>query len=382
MQHDVPQRPDPEQLPAQRQWQEQRARGRLRIYLGMAPGVGKTYAMLHEARRRLARRSADVVVGYVETYGRPLTVQALEGLEVIPRRRVTYQGVTLEEMDTDAIIARRPDVVCVDELAHTNTPGSRNEKRWQDVEVLRMAGITVISTLNIQHLESLNGFVENITGVHVRETVPDWVVDQADEVELVDISPEALRSRMRHGNIYPTQQAEAALERFFQTENLAALRRLALQRTMQEVDDQIERYITDTGRTGLDTAERILVAITHHRQSKVVLRQGWRLAHGLRGELLAVTVNTGARLDMHEQADLEANLRLAEDLGARTIQITGPNPERALGDLARREHVSHIVLGRAATSRRWRPWHKPIVLRLLALVPMIDVHIIAARPQQ
>ena len=203
------------------------ARGRLRVYLGMAPGVGKTYAMLNEGRRR-KQRGTDVVVGFIETHGRPLTEQAMGDLEVIPRKKVEYKGVTLEEMDTEAVIARKPQVALVDELAHTNAPGSKYEKRYEDVRELLDHGITVISTVNIQHLESLADIVQTITGVPVRERIPDAIVDNADEVEIVDMSPQALRSRMRHGNVYPPERAQQALQSFFREGNLNALRELAL----------------------------------------------------------------------------------------------------------------------------------------------------------
>jgi two-component system sensor histidine kinase KdpD len=237
-------RPDPDILLAKLK-REEPGRGRLRIYLGAAPGAGKTYAMLQEGQRRRKRGSADVVVGYVETYNRPLTVEALEGLEVIPRRPIPYQGVVLEEMDTGAIIARNPTVALVDELAHTNAPGSKHEKRWQDVEDIRDHGITVISTLNIQHLESLNDVVAGITGIRVRETVPDAVIENADEVEIVDISPQALRARMRHGNVYPPEQARQALDSFFTESNLAALRDLALRRVSLEAEQKLSTYMRE-----------------------------------------------------------------------------------------------------------------------------------------
>ena len=207
-------RPDSESPSEKMAPGQERVRGRLRIYLGAAPGAGKTYAMLNEGQRRL-RRGTDVVVGYVETYNRPLTMEALEGLEVVPRTVIDYRGVRLEEMDTAAVIARAPAVALVDELAHTNAPGSKHEKRYHDVLEILAKGITVISTLNVQHLEGLNDVVAGITGVRVRETVPDEILDDADEVELVDISPEALQARMRHGNIYPPEQARRALESFF-----------------------------------------------------------------------------------------------------------------------------------------------------------------------
>src|SRR5689334_13479009 len=216
-------------------------RGQLRIYLGAAPGVGKTYAMLGEGHRRLAR-GTDVVVGFAETYNRRLTAQLLGGLEIVPRGVVTYRGSTFEEMDLDAVLRRKPEVALVDELAHTNVPGSRNEKRWQDVEELLAAGITVITTVNIQHLESLNDVIERITGVKQRETIPDEVVRNADQIELVDISPWSLRRRMVHGNIYPPEKIDAALTNYFREENLTALREMALLWLADRVDEALLRY--------------------------------------------------------------------------------------------------------------------------------------------
>src|SRR6266567_2019358 len=219
-------------------------RGRLRVYLASAAGAGKTYAMLNEGHRREGR-GTDVVIGYVEAHNRPQTEAQIGDLEIAPRKKVTYRGVTLEEMDTDAIIARHPKVALIDELAHTNVPGSKHIKRYQDVLEILDAGIDVVTTLNIQHLESLNDLVASITGIRVRETLPDWVLDQADEVELVDISPAALRQRMRHGNIYPLERIEAALGNFFREGNLTALRELALRRTAEKTETQLEQYMTD-----------------------------------------------------------------------------------------------------------------------------------------
>ncbi|MGZ7087469.1 MAG: histidine kinase, partial [Ilumatobacteraceae bacterium] len=216
-------------------------RGELRIYLGAAPGVGKTYAMLNEGRRR-SERGTDVVVGFVETHGRAVTAKAIDDLEVVPRRQVTYRGAVFEEMDVDAVLARAPQVALVDELAHTDVPGSRNEKRWQDIEELLSAGITVISTVNVQHLESLNDVIERITGVVQRETVPDAVVRAADQIELVDMTPEALRRRMAHGNIYAAEKVNTALARYFRIGNLAALRELALLWVADRVDEELEEY--------------------------------------------------------------------------------------------------------------------------------------------
>src|SRR5262249_44897362 len=246
-------------------------RGRLRVYLGMAAGVGKTYMMLNEGHRRKAR-GTDVVIGYVETHRRPLTEQQIGDLERIPRQQVTYRGVTLEEMDVDAVLARRPEVALVDELAHTNVPGSRNAKRYQDVEELLAAGITVITTLNIQHLEGLNDIVEAITGVRQRETLPDRVLDEADEVELVDIAPDALRARLRHGNVYPAERAQRALANYFSQSNLTALRELALRRTAEKTESQLEKLMRgqegESERAWATTAtERVMVAFDARPQA-------------------------------------------------------------------------------------------------------------------
>src|SRR5947209_1502344 len=223
---------------------QQHRRGRLRVYLGAVAGAGKTYAMLNEGHRRESR-GTDVVVGYVETHKRPQTESQIGDLEIVPRKKVTYRGVTFEEMDTEAVIARHPRVVLIDELAHTNVPGSKHAKRYQDVQEILDAGIDVVTTLNIQHLESLNDLVASITGVRVRETLPDQILDQADEVELVDISPYALRQRMRHGNIYPPDRIEASLNNFFREGNLTALRELALRRTAEKTEAQLQQYITE-----------------------------------------------------------------------------------------------------------------------------------------
>ncbi len=253
-------------------------RGRLRVYLGAAPGVGKTYAMLDEGRRRV-ERGTDLVVGYVETHGRPRTERALEGLEVVPRARVGYRDTVQEEMDLEAILERRPDVVLVDELAHTNVPGSTHEKRWQDVEALLDAGIEVITTVNIQHLESLNDVTEQVTGVRQRETVPDHVVRAADQVELVDMSPQALRRRMAHGNIYTADKIDAALSRYFREGNLTALRELALLWLADRVDEGLERYRDQHEiDTTWATRERIVVPVSGGPESSTLMRRAARIA--------------------------------------------------------------------------------------------------------
>ena len=256
-------RPDPDAILRRIKAQEpgERHRGTLRVYLGAFPGVGKTYAMLNEAHRRRTY-GEDVVVGIVETHGRANTAAMLEGLEVLPRRQIEYHGRQIEEMDVEAILRRQPAVCLVDEIAHTNPPGSDREKRYEDVEVLRDAGINVVATLNVQHLESLNDTVESITGVRVRETIPDSVLDEADEVILIDLSPEGARARLQHGHIYPPEQARLALERFFRPENLAALRELALKRTAQDVDERLEDMMREAARP---SEEKLLSSSTRSR---------------------------------------------------------------------------------------------------------------------
>src|SRR6516225_7698987 len=252
-------------------------RGHLRIYLGSAAGVGKTYAMLGEGHRR-AERGADVVVAFAETHGRPHTKVLLDGLEIIPRARLEYRGGTFEEMDLDAVLARHPQIALVDELAHTNIPGSRNEKRWQDVEELLDAGIDVISTVNVQHLESLNDVVEKITGVPQRETVPDAIVRAADQVELVDMTPEALRRRMAHGNIYKAEKIDAALTNYFRIGNLAALRELALLWLADKVDEGLQRYRIEHKIQGAwEARERVVVALTGGPEGKTLIRRAARI---------------------------------------------------------------------------------------------------------
>ncbi len=322
------------------------ARGRLRIYLGAAPGVGKTVAMLEEGQRR-AGRGTDVVVGFAETHDRALTAQRLEGLTVIPRKEMSYRGASFTEMDTDAVIARHPQVALVDELAHTNVPGSAREKRWQDVEVLLEAGIDVISTVNIQHLESVNDVVEAITGVPQRETVPDSVVRSAEQVELVDMTPEALRRRMAHGNIYAAEKVDAALSNYFRTGNLTALRELALLWLADQVDEGLQRYREQHGIEGTwETRERVVVALTGGPEGETLLRRGARIAaRATGGELLAVHVARSDGLAGASVASLAAQRVLAESLGGSFHSVVGDDVPRALLDFARAHNATQVVLG-------------------------------------
>jgi two-component system sensor histidine kinase KdpD len=358
-------------------------RGRLRIYLGMAPGVGKTYAMLNEGRRRKSR-GTDVVVGYVETYNRPNTASQLGDLEIVPRKPIAYRGVTLEEMDADAVIARKPQVALVDELAHTNAPGSKHEKRWQDVYDLLDAGIHVVATVNVQHLESLADIVETITGVKVRERIPDRVIDDADEVELVDMSPQALRSRIRHGNVYPPDRAEHALNEYFREGNLTALRELALRRTAQEVDEDLQEYMHDHGVEKVWPAcERVMVCIDQRPRSANLLRRAWRIADRLQADLLAVFVAPRGweRASDADRKALAATLRVAEDLGAEVLPVQG-DVATELARVARERNVTRIVIGHSERSRWYELLHGSVVNKLLRALPDVDVNVVAAREER
>jgi two-component system sensor histidine kinase KdpD len=355
-------------------------RGRLRIYLGMAPGVGKTFAMLNEGRRRKSR-GTEVVVGFVESYYRPNTAAQLGDLEVVPRKQLEYRGVTLEEMDADAVIARHPQLALVDELAHTNAPGSKHEKRWQDVYDILDAGIHVVATVNVQHLESLADIVETITGVRVRERIPDRVIDDADEVELVDMSPQALRSRIKHGNVYPPERSERALNEFFREGNLTALRELALRRTAQEVDEQLQEYMhAHHVETTWPACERVMVCVDQRPPAAHLLRRAWRMADRLQGELLAVFVapKDWDRAPQTDRQALAANLRVAEDLGAEVLQVQG-DVATELTRVAQERNVTRIVLGHSERSRWHELIHSSVVNKLLRALPNVDVQVVAAR---
>ncbi|MEY9911311.1 two-component system sensor histidine kinase KdpD [Catenulispora sp. MAP12-49] len=329
-------------------------RGRLRVYLGAAPGVGKTYHMLDEARRR-AGRGADVVVGLVETHDRPNTQAMLDDLEVVPRRTIEYRGATFTEMDVDAVLARGPAVAIVDELAHTNIPGSRNAKRWQDVEELLDAGIDVITTVNIQHLESLNDVVQRITGVPQRETVPDEVVRAADQIELVDQTPEALRRRMAHGNIYKPEKIDAALSNYFRPGNLGALRELALLWVAGRVDEALQRYRDQHGIDKVwETRERIVVALTGGPEGSTLIRRAARIAQrsgAPASDLLAVHVARSDGLTAASPKSLAELRALVESLGGTFHSVVGDDIPEALLQFARAENATQLVLGVSSRGR-------------------------------
>ncbi len=327
-------------------------RGHLRIYLGSAAGVGKTYAMLSEGHRR-AERGADVVVAFAEAHGRPHTSALLDGIETIPRARLEYRGASFEEMDLDAVLARRPEIALVDELAHTNVPGSRNEKRWQDVEEILDAGIDVISAVNIQHLESLNDVVEKITGAPQRETVPDAIVRAADQVEMVDMTPEALRRRMAHGNIYPPEKIDAALTNYFRSGNLDALRELALLWLADKVDEGLQRYRNEHKIQGSwEARERVVVALTGGPEGRTLIRRAARIAaRSAGGDLLAVHITKSDGLTGADPATLASQRQLVESVGGSYHQVVGDNIPEALLAFARAENATQLVLG--ASRRSW-----------------------------
>ncbi|MFB6631566.1 ATP-binding protein [Streptomyces sp. NPDC056362] len=353
-------------------------RGKLRIYLGAAPGVGKTYAMLSEGHRRV-ERGTDCVVAFVEHHGRPRTEVMLHGLEQVPRRTLEYRGTTFPEMDIDAVLARRPAVALVDELAHTNVPGSRNPKRWQDVAELLAAGIDVVSTVNIQHLESLGDVVEAITGVRQRETVPDEVVRRADQIELVDMSPEALRRRMAHGNVYTSDKVDAALSNYFRPGNLTALRELALLWTADRVDEYLRQYRGEHNiRSTWQARERIVVGLTGGPEGRTLIRRATRLAEkGAGGEVLAVYIARSDGLTAASPKELAVQRTLVEDLGGTFHHVIGDDIPSALLEFARGVNATQIVLG-SSRRRTWQYVFGPGVGQTVARDsgPDLDVHIV------
>ncbi|TDC90126.1 sensor histidine kinase KdpD [Saccharopolyspora aridisoli] len=353
-----------------------RKRGELRIYLGAAPGVGKTYAMLNEAHRR-AGRGTDVVAGFIEDHGRAKTAALLDGLEVLPRAEKSHRGVALTEFDVDGLLARRPEVAVVDELAHTNAPGSRNEKRWQDVEELLDAGITVLSTVNVQHLDSLNDVVETITGVRQRETVPDDVVRRAGQVELVDITPQALRRRMAHGNVYPAERVDAALGNYFRTGNLTALRELALLWLADQVDVALRRYRAEEQITATwETRERVVVAVTGGPESETLIRRARRIAARAGAELQVVHVLRGDGLSGTSPRALGRAREVADAVGASFHTVVGDDVPEALLEFARAADATQLVLGTSRRSRWARIFDEGIGSTTVQESGPVDVHMV------
>ncbi|MGH8996549.1 MAG: universal stress protein [Acidimicrobiales bacterium] len=359
------------------------AAGHFRIYLGAAAGVGKTFAMLGEGQRRRGR-GADVVIGFVECHGRHLTEELIDRLEVVPRQSIDYRGSRFEEMNLDAVLIRRPKVALIDELAHSNVPGSgRHDKRWQDVLEILDAGIDVITTVNIQHLESIADAVEQMTGAQVRERVPDWVVRKADQIELVDSSPESLRRRMLHGNIYPKEKVPQALTHFFRTDNLIALRELALRFLADETEEELLEHLQRHQAQVLwETTERIMVAVTAAPGTEVLLRRAARIATRVKGDLDVVHVISDDAAGNGNRQAIARLRQLTTDLGARWHEMQDHDPARALTSFAREHQITQIVIGSSQRSR----WQEltgggSIVRRVIreAGAVGIDVHVIARR---
>jgi two-component system sensor histidine kinase KdpD len=348
------------------------SRGRLRVYLGMAPGVGKTWKMLEEGHRRKAR-GTDVVVGFVEPHGRPRTIELVDGLEVVARRRIDYRGVTVEEMDTDAILERKPTVALIDELAHTNVPGSTRAKRWEDVEIIRDAGIHVVTTMNVQHLDSVADAVATITGAPVNERLPEDVLLGADEIELVDMSPHALRQRMKHGNVYPPERTQVALDKFFTEANLTALRELALRLVAQKVEGQLEET-TAGGRLALVT-ERVLVLIDGSQASIRAIRRAAHLASALHAALVGLVVETPAteHQSYDRSRDLQEAVDDAVDLGADIVRLEAPDAASGVEEGIRLRRATHVVIPHQELTGLQRLRERPLVDRVLERFPGVEV---------
>jgi two-component system sensor histidine kinase KdpD len=357
---------------------ERTERGRLMIFLGAAPGVGKTYEMLSVAQAR-RREGVDVVIGVVETHGRQETAALIAGLEVVPARRIEYRDRTLEEMDLDAILLRRPRLVLVDELAHTNAPGSRHPQRYMDVQELLSAGIDVYATLNIQHVESLNDVVARITRIRVRETVPDSVVDRADDIELIDLTPQDLIQRLREGKVYVPQQAERAVRHYFQPGNLTALRELALRRTAQRVDDQMVDYMRSHAIQGpWPAGERVLVCVEGGTKATAVVRHAKRLADQFRAPWIAISVETShsLRAGAAGQDSVAEALRLAQILGGEPVQIPGQDVADTIVDYARANNITHVIVGKSRHRRWWRVFTGSVTQQVINRAGGINIHVI------
>jgi two-component system sensor histidine kinase KdpD len=353
-------------------------RGRYRILLGMAAGVGKTYRMLQEGRQA-DEEGRDVVIGYLEPHERPETAALAEGLEVVPRLRAPHGDLTLEEMDVDAVIRRAPELALVDELAHTNAPGARNEKRYQDIDEILDAGIDVISTVNVQHLESLNDSVAELTDIRVRETFPDRILDEADEVVLVDLTPQALQERLRAGKVYPKERVEAALTNFFRTENLSALRELALREVAEDVEERRQTAVLDPLSQQAIT-ERVLVLVTPEPRSQRLLRRAWRSAQRLGADLDALWVRRpGQELSEEETTSLAALRRLAVILGAHFLEEEADDLVTTVREVSKERGTTYVFVGTPDESRRREVLRGSLVSALVRELPGIDIRVVANR---
>jgi len=370
-------RPSADEMLARLRAEETDGRGRLRVYLGMAPGVGKTFRMLEEGHRRIAR-GTDLAIGFVEAHGRPHTMELVDGLETIPRRRVEYRSVVVEEMDTDAVIARKPTVALIDELAHTNVPGSARAKRWEDVEIIRDEGIHVVTTMNVQHLESVSDAVATITGAPVNERLPDDVLLTADEIELVDMSPHALRQRMKHGNVYPPERTQVALEKFFTESNLTALRELSLRLVARRVEGQLEDTIA--GQQLPLVTDRVVVLVDGGPATGRAIRRAAALAGALHAGFVAVVVDTPEleRQPFDRARDIQEALDDAVDLGAEVVRVEAADLVTGLEQVARAHRATHLVLPHRQVDGIRRLRERPVVDRLIERLPDLELHVVAA----
>jgi two-component system sensor histidine kinase KdpD len=370
--HNVPKTPE--------QWLEetvpQKKLGIFKLFLGYAPGVGKTFNMLSEGIRRHSR-GEDVVIGVVETHGRIGIAELASKLETVPRRTIEYKGTLFEEMDVDAVLARQPRVALVDELAHTNIEGSKHPKRYQDVIELLDAGIDVLSTMNVQHIESQVPAVLNITGIQVRETVPDWVMQKVNEIVLADLTPEALQTRIRRGDIYPLERAERALGHFFNPGNLIALRELALQQVAHAVDRSLESYLDKQGLgTNLALRERIAVCVSSSPAAQYLIARAARMAQRIDGELYIIYVDIGTDESPQDQRSLGQNLRFGENLGGKIIRTKGKSVAEEVAKVVREKHITQVVFGRSAQKGLRKYLYLSAIHKFLRDAPPVDVHIV------
>jgi two-component system, OmpR family, sensor histidine kinase KdpD len=357
-------------------------RGKLKLYIGYAAGVGKTYKMLEEGQALKLQR-LDVVIGYFEPHGRSDTIKKTEGLEIVPRAKIQYRGSVFEEMDTDAILARHPQACLVDEFAHTNVPGSPRTKRWEDVEILRTAGIDILTTMNVQHLESLNDQVWQITGIRVRETVPDWVVQQADEVLIIDLSPRALLHRLERGVIYDQEKVERALQNFFRESTLGALRELALRETAHEIESRVIRDETHTIAEKPDGDQtrrhKILLLATADPKTAMLIRRARRVSDYLGAECFAVAVHSSADLPEKDREAVEKHLSFARNMRIRTQILKGNDPAQALIDFARQNQITQLFLVRPPEKFHIPFWNGGLLQRIVRLAKDMQVIIVSQR---
>jgi two-component system, OmpR family, sensor histidine kinase KdpD len=360
----------------------QKSRGIFKLFLGYAPGVGKTFSMLSEATRR-KNRGEDVVIGVVETHGRKGVEELINTIEAVPRKKIEYKGTVFEEMDVDAILARHPQVALVDELAHTNIPGSKHRKRYEDVQELLAAKIDVVSTLNIQHIESIAPVVRSITGITVRETVPDWVPLTAAETVMVDLTPEALQNRMKRGDVYSPEKVERSLKNFFRRGNLIALRELALRQVAEQVDRSLESYMEDKDiRKNWAVRERMAVCISSSPSGQHLIARGARMARRMDAELYVVHVDREFGVKDSNPNALAANLRFAESLGAKVVRLKGRSVADSVAEFVRSKHITQVIFGRAAI-RDWRKYlYLSAVHRFLRESPAVDVHIVTQESEE